>query len=290
VDSSRSSRTGRAERLRIARRNESLERKERRLEARVSEAETRARHLGHLASVGELAATIAHEVRNPLTGIRAAAELIAEEPANAPRALRHAALIVDEVNRLEHLLQDLREYTRAGRLDLAPCDLRKVLDRSLAMVGSQMKERGVSVTVRQAARVPSISADAGRLQSVFMNLLQNALDAVADVGGRISVRVGPVASKRLLRIVVADNGCGIAPHDVPDLMRAFYTTKEWGTGLGLPITRRIVEDHGGSIEMRPGREGGTEVRVDLPLKTARPVEGAATAGDLLFRAPNRGPL
>ena len=231
-----------------------------------------------LASLGEVAASLAHEVKNPLAGIAGAVRVIADElPATDPRK-EIMEEILDQVHRLDKTVKDLLVFARPATPTLASCDVHQVLDRVLILLAEDPAAKAVRIVRAYEPGMPQLEADGRQLGQVFLNLLLNAVQAVPD-GGQVTLRTGLYAGNgadaepwrprgHAVEVRVSDNGPGIPASVVSNIFTPFFTTKSRGAGLGLSISRRIVEDHGGwiGVESAPG-EGAT-FRVVLPVRAA----------------------
>ena len=215
-----------------------------------------------LAAVGTLAAGLAHEVRNPLNSatlqLQVLRRRLSKGDVRADSLEPVAALIEDEIRRLERLVDDFLSFARPRPLDLQPTGLAELCQGVLTFVEPEAAAAGVELALEVAADVPAIQADSGRLRQVLQNLVRNALEAMPS-GGRLVVRVR--RAERAVEIDVADTGVGFA--DEAPVFDAFFTTKSKGTGLGLSIVHGIVTDHGGSVRVR-SRPGDTCFTVSLP--------------------------
>jgi two-component system, NtrC family, sensor histidine kinase HydH len=216
-----------------------------------------------LAAVGQLAAGVAHEVRNPLTGMKLLVEA-ALRP-NRPRPLTEEDLriIHGEIARLEEIVQHFLDFARPQPLRRSPVDLREATARSVELTRGRARQQEVEVAVESPDEPLPLLLDSGQFQTVLVNLLLNALDAMPH-GGRVTVRLerdGPEA-----RLTVRDSGPGIAPELLPRLFTTFASTRPTGTGLGLSLARRIVSEHGGRIEAGNHPDGGACFAVNLPLE------------------------
>lgn len=238
--------------------------------SRLRELEERLRRSDRLAALGQMAAGVAHEVRNPLVGIRAAAQFLEGEPAFAAGLREYTGVIIREVDRLNAIVEDLLAFASPKPVQLAPCNLNQVLEEALALEAAALTGAGVPVARIYDPQLPPILGDPPRLHQVFLNLLRNAAEAMPGGGAltvrtrfeRLSARLGGRAAAVA---EVADEGAGIAPEQVPHLFNPFFTTKPEGTGLGLAISFRIVEDHGGAIQVETGAGRGATFAVILPL-------------------------
>ncbi|MDP6978235.1 MAG: ATP-binding protein [Myxococcota bacterium] len=238
-----------------------------------------------LASFGRIAAGIAHEVKNPLGGIRGAAELLASWSSD-DRSSRAADLIVREVDRISNLVEELMVFARGDELELAPTNLHQALDRVLDLARMDPLSKGVAIERIYDPSIPEIEADADRLSQVFLNLVRNALQAVPGTAGRVEVETRVSLDHRLtgpdrrsiptVEIKISDNGRGIAPAHLERLATPFFTTREKGTGLGLAVSRHWVTRHEGTLQIKSTEGEGTTVRVHLPLPTRKTASPAQT--------------
>jgi two-component system nitrogen regulation sensor histidine kinase GlnL len=239
--------------------------------SRVRDLEEQVRRTDRLAGLGVLAAGVAHEVRNPLVGIRAAAQLLEKEQGFPSNLREFTAMIIRQVDRLNRIVDDLLAFAGMRELRREPCNVNQILEEALRLEETMLQTGRIAVVRRYDPEVPVVAGDPDRLLQVFLNLLRNGAEAMADTGGELTVRtrferVSPqVGGQAAAVLEVADRGPGIAPEAERQLFNPFFTTKASGTGLGLPISLRIVEEHGGTIEVQSRSGGGTTFRVLLPL-------------------------
>jgi two-component system sensor kinase FixL len=227
-----------------------------RIELQLSEQQS-------LAKIGEMAAVLAHEIRNPLAGIRGAMQVMASRYDPASKEAMVTKEIIARVDTLSELMQDLLLYARPPKPRPAPVDLERLVLTIVDLLSRDPEVSGVRVTVEGAA--PHVRADAELLKIVFQNLLINGAHAMAGHGD-LRVRLG--ASGRVSSVAFTDSGPGIPPEIRDKIFTPFFTTKVRGTGLGLPTARRLVEAQGGSIAIECPPAGGTTVTVHLPALTA----------------------
>jgi len=226
-----------------------------------------------LAALGTMAAGLAHEIRNPLAGIKGAAQYL---QATRPEADEEDFLqvITDEVDRLNHVVSNFLDYSRPFVLDRQPTDLNAVVSQVISLLGAEGVPEGVRVVEDYAGGLPVCMADGDKLRQVFLNLLQNAVQALEKRGGSVSVRTRHTLLRRSggdeglqgVEISFVDDGPGIATDDLDKLFVPFFTTKVHGTGLGLAISHRIVRAHEGDLEVlsTPGR--GSRFTVRIPMR------------------------
>ncbi len=224
------------------------------------------------ADLGLSAAGLAHEVKNPLTGIKGAAELMARLFPADNRAQQYCGLILDGVNRVAGLVEQVLSVSGPQRLRQEPVNIHQVLHQALALAGLYPQPRpGIVVEQEFDPSLPEIMGDAPALERVFLNLLKNAIDAIESAGTirlrtRIETRFRRTpggARRRFLRVELSDSGKGLTATEMANLFRPFYTTKLGGTGLGLVLSQRIIAMHGGKIWAESGsRRGGSRTVPD----------------------------
>jgi two-component system sensor histidine kinase HydH len=230
----------------------------------LQQAEEAVRRSDRLAALGQLAAGLAHELRNPLGTIRASAEMLNRSVAAENEVAREVAgFISSEVDRTNSLVTRFLDFVRPLQLRLAEADLAQVLDRSVSMVEREAAARQVTIYKNYSPDIPPFPLDAELMERVFYNLLANAAQATAP-GGAVTIKARPLADTA--EVSVIDRGEGIAPATLDSIFNPFFTTKPEGVGLGLAICSKIVDQHGGKIavESEPGK--GSVFRVYLPMK------------------------
>jgi PAS domain S-box-containing protein len=220
-----------------------------------------------LATMGELAASVAHELNNPLAILSLRAENLAISLPENSREHADLSVMEEEIDRLAELVTNLLQFSRSGQRRLSSLDLPGEIGQTLELLHSYLLHRKVRVIEEISPDTPLIQADRQQLRQLFLNLFTNASDAMPE-GGTLSIQVRPTADRAQVAIEVQDTGIGIAPEDLPRLMDPFFTTKEEGkgTGLGLAICRRIVEEHNGTLQIASdGKNQGATVRITLPI-------------------------
>lgn len=214
-----------------------------------------------LAAVGQLAASLAHEIRNPLTAIKMLVESGLRDSRPRPMSKESLLVVHREVERLEQTVQELLDFARPPTLKRTVGPLSVVIDRAVELVNVRAKRQ--QVAIRVADHVDAhVDADEGQMRSVFVNLLLNSLDAMPS-GGTITIRAARAG--KVVRIHVIDTGPGISEGAMDTIFLPFSSTKSTGTGLGLSICKRIIELHQGTIVARNHAQGGAELVVSLPL-------------------------
>lgn len=228
------------------------------------------RRAEQLAAVGQLAASVAHEVRNPLTGMKLLVE--AALPPRHPRRVRQPLsdedlkVILGEITRLEKTVQHFLDFARPPTPERQLADLGAVVSRAVELIRSRARQQGVDVQVSLPPAPVMISLDSGQIGTVFVNLLLNALDALPR-GGVVALTLTSGKGERPAQVTVRDNGPGIADEVVDRLFGPFISTKPTGTGLGLALSQTIVKEHGGNIRacnLPPEEGSGAVFTVSLP--------------------------
>jgi two-component system, NtrC family, sensor histidine kinase HydH len=226
------------------------------------------RERDRLAALGEMAAGLAHEIRNPLGAIKGAAQYL--DPSHMPKDDREfIEVIVDEVNRLNGVVTAFLDYSRPLKQNFGSTDLNEVVQRTLKLIHNEMPKH-VTLTSQLSASIPRIDGDAEQLRQVLLNLIQNAVQAISDRPGTIVVqtripdRFSEFRGSETVELIVSDNGPGIPNDQQTNIFVPFYTTKQKGTGLGLAICQRIVKNHGGSIILSSKPNEGTTFIMRLP--------------------------
>jgi two-component system nitrogen regulation sensor histidine kinase GlnL len=238
---------------------------------RIKALEESQRPAERLTAFGVLAAAMAHEIKNPLLGIRGAAQLLREELATED-AREYTDIIIREADRLNALMEEMLDFSRPHRLARTLVNLHEVLDNVLALERPSCTVRGVVIRQEYDPSLPDIWADRNHLTQVFLNLIRNAWEAMPH-GGTLTVttkrssepmRVGPRGGPMLV-VELADEGVGIPAEVQPKLFTPFFTTKGKGSGLGLAISHKIIEEHGGRFVIKSTPSQGTTARVYLPI-------------------------
>jgi len=217
----------------------------------------------HLATLGELATGLAHEIRNPLAGIAGVIEIVGRDlPATSPAR----AVVKDvrlEISRISRILTDLLETARPRRPEVRRSNLNTTVEHAVMLARQQVLSRPIKIELQKAPDLPEVEHDSDQVHQVLLNLLLNAVQAVEKTG-TVNVEIGRRDS--FASVVVSDTGRGIAPQNLPNIFRPFYTTKGDGTGLGLSLAHRIVEDHHGRIEVSSVLGKGSTFTVLLPFQ------------------------
>jgi nitrogen-specific signal transduction histidine kinase len=243
----------------------------------VEQMEERERLRDRLAAVGELAATMAHEIKNPLAGIEVMAGLLRRQVPDNPSALTLVADIISETKMANAIVQEVLEFVRPVRLQLETAPLHGALQAAVTVADGKVARGGIIVNVEVGDSIPPITGDHMQLTQVFANLLINAYEAMTGRGSvllaaRLAVdtddgALAPDGVEPVPTVVVdvKDDGPGVPPELADRIFDPFFTTKPQGSGLGLAIVRKIVDAHEGRIDVRRNDGAGTCFRVSLPV-------------------------
>lgn len=233
---------------------------------RITEMELQLRRAERLSTIGELAAVLAHEIRNPLGSIQGTAEILKDDFKPGDRKYEFLEIMLKESNRLNNVVEDFLRLARPQPVLLRPCDLNEELNNVLTLVSSEARKRGVTLECTVDG-LPVIEGDPEKLRQAFLNIILNSLQAAGE-GGAVTIaarRTNRQPEKpAMIELSFADTGTGIEHGQEEMIFEPFHTTKEGGTGLGLAITRKIIEAHGGTVTVsnRPG--SGAEFKIQLP--------------------------
>lgn len=219
------------------------------------------RRMGELAAIGQLAASIAHELRNPLSSIKGAAQFLHEQYSDHSTIEEFLTIIVEEVNGLNRLTTEFLEFARPIEIEPKPICLNEVVEKTLRLMAVHISESRVEVVDELDPDLPIIEADGEQIEQILKNVILNAVEAMPD-GGTLRIRTrASAAYGGCVELSVSDTGTGIAPDKLDRIFLPFVTTKTKGTGLGLSVVQKIVENHGGHIEVQSALGEGTTFRV-----------------------------
>jgi signal transduction histidine kinase len=226
-----------------------------------------------LASIGEMAAGIAHEIKNPLTGISAAVTIIRDDiPAGDPRSMILGE-VLQQVQRLDKTVNDLLFFGKPSLPELSCIDINYVLDSTCKFASQHRSVVNIEKRINLAPDLPTVYADGKQMQQVFLNLFLNAFQAMAG-GGTLTLTTGRVVrqDREYVSIDVADTGPGIPPQILEKIFTPFFTTKAQGTGLGLPICSKLVKLHNGHIRVVSDDHNGTVFTIELPACSTHDID------------------
>jgi len=220
-----------------------------------------------LASLGRLAAGVAHEINNPLTGVLTFGHLLLRKCANDDPRKEALETIVDQTSRCKQIVRGLLDFARQTEPNKVRADVNSVLKESLRLTENQALVQNVEVVKKFNHHLPDVMLDKGQIQQVFVNIIVNAVDAMPD-GGTLTVATDTSEARESVKVEFGDTGCGIAPDDISKVFDPFFTTKDAskGTGLGLAVSYGIVARHSGNIEVQSRVGKGSTFTVNLPVE------------------------
>lgn len=239
----------------------------------IRELEAAVRQADRLSTLGTLAAGLAHEVKNPLGGIKGAAQLLEREFKPESEMLEYTRVMIRETERIDHIIRELLELASPRGLKWAPTNLHQVLGDIMRLQRQAVANRQIEFIQHLDPSIPEIMADEEMLTQLFLNLICNAIDAIG-VDGRLTVSSRVLSDYRLsqnerrsrmVAIEISDDGPGISAEDLENIWTPFFSTKSGGTGLGLTICHKIVSEHRGMIKAESDPGHGTKFTVLLPL-------------------------
>ncbi|MFC1573605.1 ATP-binding protein [Candidatus Latescibacterota bacterium] len=224
-----------------------------------------------MAALGRLSATLSHELRNPLAGLKGASQLLARKTDNRDKRKEYVNLILEEIERLDRIVEDLLQFAKPSKLQLETVEINRVIDDVLLLHSEDLKSRGIVIRKR-LSKLPPCMIDRDKFKQVLVNILMNASEALRE-GGELLVSSGVFTLEPEYRDIVSmqfkDNGCGIPAESIDHIFEPFYTTKADGVGLGLAICKTIIEEHHGSIHIESSNDNntatGTVVTLEIPV-------------------------
>jgi PAS domain S-box-containing protein len=229
--------------------------------------------MDRLVSLGKLSSGIAHELRNPLAGIKTTAQALSEEMTKDDSRREYLNRITKEIDRLNDLLKTFFSFAKPQKLNLVNCHVKDVINEIIPFLFKEIADQGVRFVETYHPQLPKIKVDKNQMYQVFLNLFLNAIQAMPN-GGDLKIEVTPTVShsqdgpgQNFIKIVVSDTGKGISPNIIHRIFDPFFTTKPKGIGLGLSITYQIIKKHGGTIKVESKLEKGTSFVINLPVNS-----------------------
>ncbi len=226
-------------------------------------------HAEKLATVGKLAASVAHEIRNPLTAVKMWLFSIRQAIGGDPELQHKFNIVSEEISRLESIIRNFLQFSRPPKPMLQPHTVASLIDKTLELLAHQLDDKDIHV-VREVPALPPVMADTEQVKQVFINLVNNAVEAM-DAGGELRITAAlasPATDRKMVVIRICDAGAGMPPQVRERIFEPFFTTKEDGTGLGLCIAARIMQRHGGRLVLESSSREGTTFAVWLPTQGA----------------------
>ncbi len=221
---------------------------------------------GKMAALGELAAGVAHEINNPLTGVLTFSSLLLKKVDEAHPLKKDLENIVQQTTRCRNIVRGLLDFARQRKPDKKDWDIHTLLDRTVTLVENQARFQNIKIVKEFKTGIPMLFVDGDQIQQVFMNIIINAADAMAGDGGTLTIKTNN--KDGTAEVSFTDTGCGMTKENLSKLFAPFFTTKEIGkgTGLGLAISYGIIQSHGGDIEVESQVEKGSTFRIKLPIE------------------------
>jgi signal transduction histidine kinase len=220
-----------------------------------------------LASIGRISASIAHEIRNPLTSVKLNIQKLSQNEHMGEEEKEHLSISQEGIQQIEKFIKELLNFTRVSDLNPERFSVVQIVEESLKMMRNSILEKKIVLEKKFAADLPPVIVDGDKIRQVFLNILRNAVEAVEE-GGRIGLSLSRIKENGLprIRVRISDDGCGIPEKDWENIFEPFYTTKSSGFGLGLSNARKIVEQHWGSIKVVKTKGRGTTFEVRIPCE------------------------
>jgi two-component system sensor histidine kinase AtoS len=226
--------------------------------------------MDRLVSLGKLASGIAHELRNPLAGIKTTAQALGEEMSGDDSRREYLNRITKEIDRLNDLLKTFFSFAKPQNLNLVHCHIKDIINEIIPFLIKEIADKGIRFIETYHPQLPKIQVDRTQMHQVFLNLFLNAIQAMPN-GGELKIQASPILStsvegfkQNFIKVVISDTGRGIPPHIVQKIFDPFFTTKPKGIGLGLSITYQIIKKHGGTVKVESQWEKGTSFIINLP--------------------------
>jgi PAS domain S-box-containing protein len=226
--------------------------------------------MDRLVSLGKLASGIAHELRNPLAGIKTTAQALSEEMSGEDSRREYLNRITKEIDRLNDLLKTFFSFAKPQSLNLVHCHIKDIINEIIPFLIKEIADKKIRFIETYHPNLSKIKVDKTQMHQVFLNLFLNAIQAMPE-GGDLRIEANPIphnptegAKQNFIKVVVSDTGKGIPPHIVHKIFDPFFTTKPKGIGLGLSITYQIIKKHGGTIKVESQWEKGTSFIINLP--------------------------
>jgi|Deesub1362B_J571_1020462.scaffolds.fasta_scaffold00310_27 signal transduction histidine kinase len=217
----------------------------------------------HLATIGEMASGLAHEIKNPITGIKTALEIIAEEISEEDSHREIISEVLNQTERIETIIQDLLSYAKPKEPKFIRTDLSRCINQVINLAKTQIRRKEIEINFFPSKNITYAYIDPDQIQQVVLNLILNSIQAI-ETKGKIEIKIVEDKNNRF-KILVSDNGQGIKKENLSKIFKPFFTTKHRGTGLGLSICKRIIEKHQGTIEVKSEEGKGTTFTISLPL-------------------------
>jgi PAS domain S-box-containing protein len=231
------------------------------------EIEKRIREAERFAHIGKLTTSLAHEIRNPLSSVKMNSQILLKNTDFRGNDKRRMEIVVNEISRLERILDEMLLFAKPLTLHTQRASITEIIDSCLEIMDVRIREREIEVKINHPLRrLPRLLVDREKVEQAVINILINSIDALGK-GGKIEISAQvPKENRKSLRVEISDNGPGISSEDLPYVFDPFFSSKKIGTGLGLANVKKIVEAHGGSVEVSPRKPSGTVLSLAFPTK------------------------
>jgi signal transduction histidine kinase len=214
-----------------------------------------------LAVIGQMSTAIGHEIRNPLSSLKGFIQLQKE---SYPNTNDFYPIMIDEVDRINSIVTDLMELGKPRVITFEKSNIEEIIAYTTSITQQQAQGQGVTIEMITEEPLPPIYCDEKQLKQVFINLIKNAIEAMGK-GGKIKIKLKTILGQKLY-VAIEDEGCGIPEENIPNIVEPFFTTKKEGTGLGLMVSKQIIKDHKGVLNIKSISKKGTTVEILLPLQ------------------------
>jgi signal transduction histidine kinase len=236
--------------------------------AGIVEMERQLEKAERLSSLGQLAAGVAHEIRNPLNAISMATQrlkrdFVPSDPQKAEDFQNLSGVIKDEIKRLDGIIEEFLTFSKSRRLDFSKFSTTEILQKIVSLMGEEASSRGIAIETKWRETPALISMDVNKLQQAFINLIKNAMESITEAKGKVTIAVEK-EDKNHIVVKISDTGCGMNEEEIEKIFNPEYTTKEKGVGLGVPLACEIIRGHGGDIRVISAKGNGTTFEVILP--------------------------
>ncbi len=232
------------------------------LRDRQRDQQRRLRDSERLVAMGTAYSALAHDIRTPLVAVGGLIRSIRKDLKGDGKSLEKLDTVVKETARLENMVTEILDFSRPLRLHRSEASMRRILSDCVAMVSDHAQQRGITIQLGSSEDLPPVIVDPARMKQVFINLLTNAIEA--SPAGE-TVKLHPYRKGRKILVDITDHGEGIPPEKREQIFMPFFTTKRGGTGLGLPVAKKIAEAHRGALQVLDPADGGVTFRVSIPI-------------------------
>lgn len=233
------------------------------------EMEKQIRESESLAHIGQLATSLAHEIRNPLSSVKMNIQILLKNVEFDGNDKRRMEIMSAEISRLEKILAEMLDFAKPLRLYLEPTLINEIIEKCLEIMDVKIKEKSITVNRKYTRRIPWVMIDRDKLEQAIINVLLNSVEALSP-GGEIGIHTKSETSNGgSIRVEITDSGPGIGEDDLPYVFDPFFSNKKKGTGLGLSNSKKIIEAHGGTVRISARRQQGTHLSISIPTKNSK---------------------